>query len=58
MIIDLKQLYNVVGEKLALDFTVDKEMLDSVKGYSFSRPITVKGSAVNRAGIVMIDYKA
>ena len=39
MIIDLKQLYNVVGEKLALDFTVDKETLDSVKGYSFSRQI-------------------
>lgn len=58
MIIDLKQLYNVAGEKLAFDYTVDKEKLDSVKGYSFSDPITIKGAVVNRAGIVMLDFKA
>lgn len=58
MIIDLKQLYNVVGERLSLDCTVDREKLDSVKGYSFSDPITIKGAAVNRAGIVMLDFKA
>lgn len=58
MIIDLKQLYNVVGEKLALDYTVDRKKLDSVKGYSFSDPITIKGAVVNRAGIVMLDFKA
>ena len=58
MIIDLKRLYNVVGEKLTLDFTVGRETLDSVKGYSFSDPITIKGAVVNRAGIVMLDFKA
>ena len=58
MIIDLKQLYNVVGEKLTLDCTVGGETLDSVKGYSFSDPITIKGAVMNRAGIVMLDFKA
>ena len=58
MIIDLKQLYNVVGEKLLLDCTVGRETLDSVKGYSFSDPITIKGAVMNRAGIVMLDFMA
>ncbi|MDE6764515.1 MAG: DUF177 domain-containing protein [Oscillospiraceae bacterium] len=58
MIIDLKQLYNVVGERLSIDYTIDKEKLDSVKGYSFFDPITIKGAVINRAGIVMLDFKA
>ncbi len=58
MAINLKRLYNVVGEKLELNYAVDKEKLKSVKGYTFSSPITVKGTAVNRAGVVLLKYKA
>lgn len=58
MVINLKQLYNVIGERLAFDFIVDDEKLASVKGYAFSNPITVKGTVVNRAGVVLLDYKA
>lgn len=55
MVIDLKRLYGTVGERLAFDYTADAEKLGN---YSFLTPLTVKGSIVNRAGIVMLDYNA
>ncbi|MCH5193478.1 MAG: DUF177 domain-containing protein [Oscillospiraceae bacterium] len=58
MVIDLRRLYDNVGEKLEIDHSVDEKRLSEVKGYSFSVPFTVKGAAVNRAGIVMMDYTA
>ncbi len=58
MVINLKQLYNIVGEKLELDYSVNEERMKSVKGYDFSAPISVKGTVVNRAGVVLLKYKA
>lgn len=58
MVIDLKQLYNITGERLALDYTANAERLAEIKGYSFSNPITIKGAIVNRAGVVMLKYTA
>lgn len=55
MVVDLKQLYGTVGERLSLDYTADAEKLGN---YSFLKPLTVKGSIVNRAGIVMLRYTA
>ncbi|MGN0586758.1 MAG: YceD family protein [Oscillospiraceae bacterium] len=56
MIINLKQLYEIVGEKQIVDYAVPSERLDEVKGYSFAGPVTVKGKIINRAGIVILDY--
>jgi len=58
MVINLKQLYNTVGERIEIDYTVDGEKLRSVKGYDFAAPMSVKGAAVNRAGVVLLKYKA
>ncbi len=58
MFIRLKQLYNIVGEKVSIDYTVGVERLNEVKGFSFSNPITVRGTIVNRAGIVSLKYSA
>lgn len=58
MVVNLKQLYDIVGEKLSLDYAVGIERLNEVNGYSFSCPLTVKGSIVNRAGIVILNYTA
>ena len=58
MFIRLKQLYNIVGEKVSIDYTVGEERLNEVKGFSFSNPITVRGAIVNRAGIVSLKYSA
>ena len=58
MFIRLKQLYNIVGEKVSIDYTIGEERLNEVKGFSFSNPITVRGAIVNRAGIVSLKYSA
>ena len=58
MFIRLKQLYNIVGEKVSIDYTVGEERLNEAKGFSFSNPITVRGAIVNRAGIVSLKYSA
>lgn len=43
---------------MCLDYVIDSERLDEVKGYTFSDPITVKGRITNRAGIVSLEYSA
>lgn len=58
MVINLKQLYDIIGENVNIDYTVDTQKLDSIKGYSFSRPVTIKGAIVNRAGVVTLKYSA
>ena len=58
MVINLKQLYDIVGEKLALNYEVDIQNMNDLKGYSFSRPITINGAIVNRAGVVTLGYTA
>lgn len=58
MVIGLNRLYDVVGERVNAEYSVDVQRLNEIKGCSFFRPITVKGYAENRAGIVMLKYTA
>ena len=58
MVVRLKQLYNIVGERLDLDYTIDSVRLSEIKGFSFSRPVAIRGRIVNRAGIVSLKYSA
>ena len=58
MVINLKQLYEIIGEKQIVDYAVDAERLSKVKGYNFACPVTVKGTVLNRAGIVFLTYSA
>ena len=58
MVVRLKQLYNIVGERLDLDYTIDSVRLSEIKGFSFSRPVEIKGTIMNRAGIVSLKYSA
>ena len=43
MVINLKQLYEIPGEKLELDAQVSPERLSEIHGYSFIGPVTLKG---------------
>lgn len=58
MVINLKQLYEIPGEKLELDAQVSPERLSEIHGYSFIGPVTLKGVFRNRAGIVTFEYTA
>ena len=54
MVINLKQLYEIPGEKLELDAQVSPERLSEIHGYSFIGPVTLKGVFRNRAGLSLI----
>ncbi|MCC8043240.1 MAG: DUF177 domain-containing protein [Oscillospiraceae bacterium] len=56
MVINLRQLYEIVGEVKTFDCEVSPERLAQVKGYSFKGPVTVKGVLRNRAGVLLLSY--
>ncbi|MGN0665945.1 MAG: YceD family protein [Huintestinicola sp.] len=57
MVINLKQLYEIVGEKQDIDCSISDERLSEINGYSFIGPVSLKGVVRNRAGIVTLEYK-
>ena len=56
MDIQLKQLFDIVGECAEFDYSIDKDELKDIRAYTFASPITVRGRIVNRAGIVKLTY--
>lgn len=56
MVMNLKQLFNIVGERRSLDFKIPIEELSSLMGYQFISPVHVVGEIYNRAGIVTIVF--
>lgn len=56
MIINLKQLFNITGESKDIEYSIEAEELNGIKGLKFSTPISVKGRIFNRAGVVHLKY--
>lgn len=56
MIINLKQLFNIVGETKDIDCCVEKDALSGIRGCNFSSPVHVKGRVFNRAGVVHLAF--
>lgn len=56
MVIQLKQLFEVVGENKSFDYSMPLEDLKSYESYPFISPIAVKGQLKNRAGIVTLNF--
>lgn len=56
MIIVLKQLFNIVGERKSIDYAIMPDELSSINGYNFNSPISVKGEIFNRTGIVYLNF--
>ncbi|MCM1507230.1 MAG: DUF177 domain-containing protein [Ruminococcus flavefaciens] len=56
MKINLKQLFNIVGESKDICYSIGEDELSVIHGYSFSSPVKVKGKIFNRAGIVYLEY--
>lgn len=56
MIINLKQLLNIVGEKKEIDTLIEKDELSDIRGCNFSSPVHVKGRIFNRAGVVHLEF--
>ena len=56
MKINLKQLFNIVGESKDIAYTIQKGELSDIRGYDFSSPIEVKGRIYNKADVVYLEY--
>lgn len=56
MILNLKQVFDIVGEQIDIDYQIADSDLKSIKGYEFAKPADIKGTVRNRAGIVLLKY--
>lgn len=56
MKINLRQLFNIVGESKDLSYSIPESELSSIQGCCFSSPVNVNGRIFNRAGIVYLEY--
>ncbi len=55
MILDLKSIFISEGASLAVDFELDLSKMDFSGVCPIEKPVPVKGSVYNRAGIVTVD---
>lgn len=58
MKINLKQVFNIVGESKDIDYSITADELSDIRGFSFASPVAVKGRVYNRAGVVYLEYSA
>jgi uncharacterized protein len=58
MIINLKQIFNIVGETKTFEYEIAVDELNNIKGYVFRSPVRLKGRFHNRAGVVYLEYSA
>ena len=56
MRINLKQLFNIVGESKKFEYAVPVEELSDIHGVSFGSPLNIEGKLFNRAGVVFLNY--
>lgn len=56
MIINLKHIFNIVGESMNIGGTVGIDELSALRGCNFSSPVLIKGKCFNRAGVVFLDF--
>lgn len=56
MILECKQLFDIVGEVKAFEYPMDLSDYELFLTKPFITPVLVKGTAVNRAGIVSLCY--
>lgn len=58
MNIQLRQLFDIVGECVDIDYSIGLDELEGIRAYSFASPVTVKGKICNRAGVVKLTYES
>lgn len=55
MILQLKELFDIIGKTMVIDCSIGEDGLNrEYASYSFAKPAEVKGRAENRAGIVTL----
>ena len=58
MKINLKQIFDIVGEKKDFSYEIPSDEFSDIKGYTFDSPVILRGMFHNRAGVVYLNYSA
>lgn len=56
MVLQLKQLFDIVGENKSFEYEIPLIDLKPYESYPFISPIAISGTLVNRAGVVTLDF--
>ncbi len=56
MNLQLRDVFQVEGLRKPVEYDISLEELKDVHGYTFARPIEVRGEVCNRSGIVTLKY--
>ena len=56
MIVQLKQLFDIVGEKKEISYIIPNDELEEYTSYDFASGIAINGTIVNRAGVVTLSF--
>ena len=56
MKINLKQIFNIVGESKEFSYEISADEFGDIKGYVFKSPVSLSGKFHNRAGVVYLNY--
>ena len=56
MKINLKQIFDIVGESRNFSYEIGSDELGEVKGYVFASPVSLSGRVYNRAGVIYLEY--
>lgn len=56
MVIQLRELFQIEGKCLPVQYQIPVEALSHIHGYQFDAPVSVNGVLSNRAGIVTLQY--
>lgn len=57
MNVQLKELFDIIGERKTIDYSITADKLSEYGGYSFASPVAVTGEIENRAGVVTLRFK-
>ncbi len=57
MILELKQIFDIVGEELPVEYSVDLSEYELYGVRPFVTPVLLKGRVYNEAGIVILSYR-
>lgn len=58
MVLDLRRIFEIPGEKQEFDYEIPVSIADDYKNIDLSLPISVKGVIKNKSGVISLDYKA
>ena len=58
MILDLRRIFEIPGEKQEFDYEIAVESAADYKNIDLALPVSVKGIIKNKSGVISLEYEA